>query len=124
MKTKFKLSVLIVILLVVMAGPSWAAKSVGYEEVACTAGAANTLTVATITSLKAKYADLWATAQVADYPVAYLTNGSTPTAATKKTAAVGDIIWLENLADLTNFQGIGVGGTSNLAVTYFTGSAK
>lgn len=106
-----------------LVNPCLAAKSVGYEEVACTSTVANKLTVATINSLKATYPDLWATVQVADYPVGWLTSG-TPTSATKKVAQVGDIFWLETLTDLTSFRGIGIGGTSNLAITYYTGAAR
>lgn len=116
--------ILMVLAAVLLAVPCMAAKSVGYEEVACTSSAANTLTAATITSLKASYSDLWATVQVADYPVAYRTDGTAPTSSTKKTAPIGTVIWLESLSDLTGFKAIGVGGTANLAVTYYSGAAR
>ena len=130
MKRKLCLAVLILALL---AGSAWAAKVVGYEELACASNAANNIPAGTpynlagssttYAVLTAAYPDIWCTVQVADYPVAWRV-GTAPTASTKKVAQVGDVFWLETLADMTGFQGIGIGGTSNLAIVFYSGAAR
>ena len=55
--------------------------------------------------------------------MAYKYDGGTPTAATKQTLDIGDILKLTSVADMTNFKAIGIGGTSNLAVTYGYGAS-
>lgn len=90
-----------------------------YEEVAATSLLAVGLTANKITDMKGVPNLYMAKVKVQDFPVAWNENGITPTAATKNTTGVGAIFYLESLYAMDKFLGIGVGGTSNLAVTYY-----
>lgn len=89
------------------------------EEIAATAALAVGLSATKLTRMSAEENFYMAKVLVADFPVAWQENGSTATGTDKNTADVGGAFNLNSLYAMKKFSAIGVGGTSNLAVTYY-----
>ena len=89
--------------------------SVTYEEIAVTAGQAVGLTAAKINKILPKGR---VRIQVASFPIAFRTDGGTPTSATPQQMAVGDIAYIDDITEIKNFLAIGIGGTANIGVDY------